>query len=274
MLLGLHALIEGPQRGWVTARTIGELVTAGVLLALFVVNEIRVAQPLFPLSLLRIRGVAAADLIQLAAFGGFTGSFFFLTLYMQNVLGFSPIQGGSAYLPVTAVIMVSAGVCSVLIGRIGSRPIIMVSAVIAATGLFLLSRIPVDGHYTSDLLPGLLVMGVGLGALLVTVTSAANAGVPADKAGLAAALLNTSQQIGTALAIAAFSALATDRTNHLIAAGRPRPEALTAGFSRAVLAGAFFVAAAALIGLFAPNTRTLTTMPGVPAEALEVQPVG
>ncbi len=103
MLLGLHALIEAPDRGWGTARTIGELLTAGALLIAFVFNESRAARPLFPLSLLRIRGIAAADLIQLAAFGGFTGSFFFLTLYTQGVLGYSPIQGGSTYLPVTAV---------------------------------------------------------------------------------------------------------------------------------------------------------------------------
>jgi EmrB/QacA subfamily drug resistance transporter len=273
MLLGLHALIEAPTRGWGTARTIGELATAGLLLIVFVVNEMRVAQPLFPLSLLRVRGIAAADLIQLAAFGGFTGSFFFLTLYMQNVLGFSPIQGGSAYLPVTAVIMVTAGICSVLIGRTGTRPIIVVSALVASGGMFMLSKIPADGTYTSDLLPGLLVMGVGLGALLVTVTSAANAGVPPEQAGLAAGLLNTSQQIGTALAIAVFSALATSHTNHLVASGNPVPQALTGGFSRAVLAGAIFVAAAALIGLFAPNTHTVTTTPGVAADTPEAQPV-
>jgi EmrB/QacA subfamily drug resistance transporter len=274
MLVGLHALIEAPDRGWGTARTVGELVTAGLLLAGFVVNETRVAQPLFPLSLLRVRGIAAADLIQLAAFGGFTGSFFFLTLYMQNVLGYSPVQGGSAYLPVTVVIMVTAGVCSVLVGRTGTRPIIVISALVASGGMFLLSRIPVDGSYSSDLLPGLLVMGVGLGALLVTVTSAANAGVPPEQAGLAAGLLNTSQQIGTALAIAAFSALATSHTKHLLASGDHVPEALTGGFSRAVLAGAVFVAAAALIGLFAPNTHTVTTTPGVAGDAPETQPVG
>ena len=273
MLLALHALIEAPNRGWGTPRTVGELVSAGLLLAVFVVNETRVAEPLFPLSLLRIRGVAAADLIQLAAFGGFTGSFFFLTLYMQNVLGFSPIQGGSAYLPVTAVIMITAGICSVLIGRTGTRPLIVISALVASGGMYLLSKIAVDGAYTSDLLPGLLVMGVGLGALLVTVTSAANAGVPPEQAGLAAGLLNTSQQIGTAVAIAVFSALATSRTNHLLASGTPAPEALTGGFSRAVLAGAIFVAVAALIGLFVPNTRTVTTTPGVAADALEPQPV-
>lgn len=273
MLLGLHALIEAPDHGWGTARTIGELVTAGLLLGAFVLNETRVAEPLFPLSLLRLRGIAAADLIQLAAFGGFTGSFFFLTLYMQNVLDFSPIQGGSAYLPVTVVIMVTAGVCSVLIGRTGTRPIIVASALVAAGGMFLLSRIPTNGTYASDLLPGLLVMGVGLGALLVTVTSAANAGVPPDKAGLAAGLLNTSQQIGTALAIAVFSALATSRTDSLLAAGVATPDALTAGYSRAVLGGAVVVAAAAVIGFLAPNTRTVTLTPGVVSDDPDVQPV-
>jgi hypothetical protein len=266
MLLGLHALIEAPVHGWATARTIGELVTAGALLVVFVANELRVEHPLFPLSLLRIRGIAAADLIQLAAFGGFTGSFFFLTLYMQNVLGFSPIQGGAAYLPVTAVLVVTAGICSVLVGRTGTRPIIVVSAMVASGGLFLLSKIPVDGTYISDLLPGLLVMGVGVGALLVTVTSAANAGVPRDQAGLAAGLLNTSQQLGTALAIAVFSALATSHTNHLLASGNPMPAALTGGYSRALLGGAIFVATAAVIGFLAPNTRTVTTTPAAAAD--------
>lgn len=265
LLLGLHALIEAPDKGWATARTVGELTTAAVLLLLFVINELRVANPLFPLGLLRVRGIAAADVIQLAAFGGFTGSFFFLTLYMQNVLGFSPIESGSAYLPVTVVIVVAAGISAVLVGRIGTRPIIIVAALVSAAGMYQLSRIPTDGGYVSDLLPGLLTMGVGLGALLVTVTAAANAGVPADKAGLAAGLLNTSQQLGTALAIAVFSALATAHTNDLLAAGAEVPDALTGGFGRAVLAGSVFVAIAALIGLLAPNTRTVSTTPGVPA---------
>jgi hypothetical protein len=109
-------------------------------------------------------------------------------------------------------------------------------------------------------------MGVGLGALLVTVTAAANAGVPADKAGLAAGLLNTSQQLGTALAIAVFSALATARTNDLLATGTAIPDALTEGFGRAVLAGSVFVAVAAVIGLLAPHTHTVSTTPGIPAD--------
>jgi EmrB/QacA subfamily drug resistance transporter len=271
MLIGLHALIEAPDVGWTTARTVGEFATAAVLIVAFVVNESRVANPLFPLGLLRIKGIAAADVIQLAAFGGFTGSFFFLTLYMQNVLGFSPIQSGSAYLPVTVVIVVAAGISSVLIGRIGTRPIIVAAGLVSAGGMFLLSRIPTDGAYVSDLLPGLLTMGVGLGALLVTVTAAANAGVPADKAGLAAGLLNTSQQLGTALAIAVFSALATARTNDLLATGTAIPDALTEGFGRAVLAGSVFVAVAAVIGLLAPHTHTASMTPGIPADGEAVR---
>ena len=271
MLIGLHALIEAPDVGWTTARTVGEFTMAAALIVAFVVNESRVANPLFPLGLLRVKGIAAADIIQLAAFGGFTGSFFFLTLYMQNVLGFSPIQSGSAYLPVTVVIVVAAGISSVLIGRIGTRPIIVAAGLVSAGGMFLLSRIPTDGTYVSDLLPGLLTMGVGLGALLVTVTAAANAGVPADNAGLAAALLNTSQQLGTALAIAVFSALATARTNDLVATGTSIPDALTEGFGRAVLAGSVFVAVAAVIGLLAPHTHIASTTPGLPADGAAVQ---
>ena len=145
----------------------------------------------------------------------------------------------------------------------------MGSALIASAGMFLLSKIPVDGTYAADLLPGLLVMGVGVGALLVAVTSAANAGVPRDQAGLAAGLLNTSQQLGTALAIAVFSAIATGHTHQLLASGYPLTESLTDGYARAVLAGAIFVAAAALIGFLAPNTRTVTATPAIVAEVLE-----
>ncbi len=264
MLIGLYALIKAPEEGRGTPQTIGELATAAVLLIAFVVNESRVADPLFPLSILRVKGIAAADATQLLAFGGFVGMFFFLTLYQQTVLGYSPIQAGSAYLPVTVVLTIAAGVTSVLIGRIGTRPIIVTGALISAVGMYLLSRIPVDGNYVADLLPGLLLMSLGLGAILVAVTAAANAGVPADKAGLAAGLLNTSLQLGSALAVAIFSALATARTKDLLASGAPMPEALTGGFSRAILASSIFLLAAAVIAFRAPNTRKASMTPGIP----------
>jgi MFS family permease len=139
--------------------------------------------------------------------------------------------------------------------RIGTRPVIVAGALIASGGVFWLSRIPVDGSYLTDLLPGMLIMSLGLGAAFVGITTAANAGVPADKAGLAASLLNASQQVGAALGLAIFSALATSRTNDLLAAHAPRPEALTAGFHRALLASSLFLLAAAVLGLRTTNTR-------------------
>jgi MFS family permease len=181
--------------------------------------------------------------------------FFFLTLYMQNVLGYSEIKGGSAYLPVTFGVAISAAVASTLFGRIGTRPVIVVGAALASGAVFWLSRIPVHGSYLTNLLPPLVIMSFGLGAVFVGVTTAANAGVPADKAGLAAALINSSTWIGGALGLAIFSAIATARTNHLLASGMAPPVALTSGFRYALVACGIFLAAAALIALRAPNVR-------------------
>ncbi len=248
-------LTRAPAQGWVSARTIGELATAAVVLAAFALTELRSRDPLFPFSIFRSKGLAAADATQLIAFAGFVSLFFFLTLYMQNVLGYSPVRGGSAYLPVTAGIAVAAGIAARLFARTGTRPVIVAGALIAAAGMYYLSRIPVHGSYLTDLLPGLVIMSIGLGAVLVSVTTAANAGVAADKAGLAAGLLATSQQLGTALGLAIFSAIATARTSALLAAGAPRAGALTAGFQRALLACAIFLLAAAVIALRATNSR-------------------
>src|SRR5262249_21235148 len=154
--------------------------------------------------------------------------FFYLTLYMQNVLGYSAIQTGAAYLPLCFAIGTSAGISSQLLARIGTRPVIVGGAVIAAGGMYWLSRIPVDGSFVSNLLPGMLVLSLGIGPVFVGVTTAANAGVPADKAGLAASLLNASQQVGGALGLAILTAIATSRTHHLLSAHAPAAHALTA----------------------------------------------
>jgi EmrB/QacA subfamily drug resistance transporter len=255
MLLLVYALVKAPDAGWGNRHTIGELGTAAALLAAFVIVERRSRSPLFPFAIFRIKGLAAADATQLIGFAGFLSVFFFLTLYMQNVLGYTPIQSGSAYLPVTAGIVLAAGLSSQLIPRIGTRPVIVVGTLVAAAGIFSLSRIPVHGTYPTDLLPGLAVMSIGLGAVFVTVTTAANAGVPADQAGLAAGLLNTSLQLGSALGLAVFSAIATARTNHLLAGHTPAPQALTSGFGRAVLACGIALLVATVIALRATNTR-------------------
>jgi EmrB/QacA subfamily drug resistance transporter len=255
MLLLVYALVRAPIVGWGSARTIGELVGAAAVLAAFVVNERRQREPLAPLSIFRINGLGFANVTQLVAFAGFLALFFFVTLYMQNVLGYSAIQTGLAYLPLCAAGAVSAGVSSQLLSRIGTRPVIVAGALISAGGLFWLSRIPVDGSYVSDLLPGLVLIALGIGGVFVGAITAANAGVPADKAGLAAALLNASQWLGGALGLAIFTAVSTSRTNHLLAAGAPASHALTSGFQRALLLGSIFILASAVVALRATNTR-------------------
>jgi EmrB/QacA subfamily drug resistance transporter len=266
MLLLVYGLIRAPIAGWGSARTIGVLAAAAAVLAAFVANERRQRAPLAPLSIFRINGLGFSNVTQLVAFAGFLALFFYVTLYMQNVLGYSPIQTGLAYLPLCGIAVVSAGIASQLIGRVGTRPVIVVGAVIGAGGLYWLSRIPVGGSYTADLLPGLLLVGLGIAGLFVAVATAANAGVPGDKAGLAAALLNASQWLGGALGLAIFTAVSTSQTNHLLAAGTPLPDALTSGFQRALLVGSIFVLASAVIALRATNTRGETEEPAIEAE--------
>jgi EmrB/QacA subfamily drug resistance transporter len=224
MLLLVYALVKAPDVGWSTTRTIVELAAATVILAAFVANELRVANPLIPFSILRMKGVAVADATQLVASAGFVPMFFFLTLYMQTVLHFSPIQTGLAYLPLTGGFTISSGIASQLFARLGTKPVIVAGAVIVAGGLYWLSQIPVDGSYATSILPGLLVVSLGGGGVFVGVTTAANAGVGEERAGLAAGLLNTGQQVGTALGLA-------------------------------ILGGAAFVLAGSVIALMAPNTR-------------------
>ena len=256
MLLLVFGLVKAPGQGWGDGRTLAELGGAAALLAAFLLNERLVKHPLLPLSVFRIKGLAAANITGLMAFAGLLAMFFFLTLYMQNVLGFSPLQTGAAYLPLTFGVGVAAGISSQLLSKVGTRPLIVVGALLASGGLYYLSRIPVDGTYLTDLLPGLMIVSFGLGAVFVAVTTAANAGVPADKAGLAAALLNASQQVGAALGLAIFSAVATARTNDTLAEQASLPEALTSGFHRALLVGSAFLVATAVIALRTTNTHS------------------
>jgi EmrB/QacA subfamily drug resistance transporter len=255
MLLLIYTLVKAPIVGWATTRTIASLAGAGLLLLAFVVRERRDPDPLVPLSIFRIKGLAAADATQVIAMAGFYSMFFFLTLYMQNVLGFSQLQAGTAYLPATAGVAISSGIASQLFSRLGTRPIIVSGALISAGAVYWLSRIPVDGSYLRDLLPGLLIMSFGLGFVFVGVNTAANAGVPADKAGLAAALVNTSTWLGGALGLAVFSVIATTRTEHLLSVHASQPDALTSGFRQALVACSIFLVVAALIALRATNTR-------------------
>jgi EmrB/QacA subfamily drug resistance transporter len=267
MLLLVYALVEANDAGWGSGQTIGLVLVALALLGAFVINEGRHRNPLAPLSIFRVNGLGYSNVTQLGAFAGFVAMFFFLTLYMQNVLGYSAIETGLAYLPLCFAIGISAGVASQLLARVGTRPVIVFGAVVAAGGLFWLSRVPVDGGYVRDLLPGLLVLSIGFGPVFVGVTTAANAGVPSDKAGLAAALLNASQQLGAALGLAIYTAVATSRTNDLVAGGDGAAEALTGGIQRALLVGSVFIAVSAVVALKATNTRGEEGAVAAPAPA-------
>jgi EmrB/QacA subfamily drug resistance transporter len=268
MLLLVYALVKAPDVGWGATRTIAELAGAVAILIAFVANELRVSNPLVPMSILRVKGVAAADATQMVALAGFLPMFFFLTLYMQTVLHYSPIQTGIAYLPLTGGFIIAASISSQLFARIGTKPVVLAGIAIAASGLYWLSRIPVDGSYLSDILPGLLVVSLGMGGVFTGLTTAANAGVDEEKAGLAAGLLNTGQQLGTALGLAILSALATARTTSLLDGGHAGlAQAATGGYQRALMIGAFFVLAAGAVAVLARNTRQTTpTVEDEPAQ--------
>ncbi len=255
MLLLVYGLVRAPVAGWGSLQTVLTLTGSAALLIAFARNELRSRDPLVPFAILRVKGLVAADLTQLIAFSGFFSMFFYATLYMQEVLHYSPLKAGAAYLPITAGFAVAGGMASQLVTRIGTRPVVVAGCLIAGAGIYLVSRVPLHGSYVTDLLPGFLVMSLGAGSVFVSVTAAANAGVPSDKAGLAAGLLNSSQQIGSALGLAILSAVAITRTDHLIAAHVSHAVASDAGYHRALLVGSILMAAAALLALRIGNTR-------------------
>ena len=269
MLALVFALVKAPDQGWGAARTWWELAAAAVLLAAFGVNERMTRDPLLPLGIFRTRGLLAANVTGFVGFSGLLAMFFFLTLYMQNVLGYSPIEAGAAYLPLTFAVGISAGIGAKLATKIGSRPVIVAGAFIAAVGMFLLGHVPVHGTYAPDILPGLLLIALGIGPVFVGVTSAANAGVPADKAGVAAAIMNSFQQTGGALGLAIMSAVATSQTTHSIARGLGLAQAATSGYQHALLTGCWLTAGAAVLALRTANSREDPMTAGYAAPAEE-----
>ena len=256
MLLLVYALVKAPDVGWGTARTIAELAGAAVILAAFVVNELRVANPLIPLSILRVKGIAAADATQMVAVAGFLPMFFFLTLYMQTVLGYSPIQTGVAYLPLTGGFIIAASIRSQLFARIGTKPVVVLGAVIAAGGLYWLSRIPVDGSYVSDILPGLLIVSHRHGRGL----HRSDHGSQRRRRRRQGRSRRRAPQHRRCSSVPLSASPSSRRSPPL---GRPRllrrrprlAQASTDGYQRALLAGAFIVLAATVIALLTPNSR-------------------
>ena len=253
MLLLVYTIVEAPSVGWGAARTIAGFAGAGLILAVFAGYEAKHRNPVFPFSIFRVKGLAAADMTMVSAMAGFYTAFLFITLYLQNVLGLNQLASGAAYVAPALGVAVSAGITTGVMGKVGTRPVIVGGAMLGAGGIFWLSRIPVGGSYWSNVLPGLMVMALGLGGVLVGTTTAAQGGVSPDKAGLAAALINSSLWLGGALGVAIFTAVATSTTADRIAHHVPQDAALTAGLQRGLLFAAIGLGAAAVIAVRSTN---------------------
>ena len=208
----VYAIVKAETAGWGSATTIGFFTLSAVLLASFVVIELRSKAPLVRLSIFRVRSLLTANVVMLLVASGVFAMFFFNTLYIQRVLGYGPLEAGLAILPFTAGVMLSAGLASQFAPRVGVRPVAALGMVLSAIGMLLLVRLPVDGTYVADVLPSLIVTSLGMGAVFMPLTLIATTGLEDQDQGLASGLFNTSQQIGGALGLAILSTLAASKT--------------------------------------------------------------
>ena len=249
----VYAIVGTSWHPWTSAPTLATLLLAAALLAWFGWHEARVAEhPLMPLGLFRSRSVSGANLVMLCMGGGFFAFWFFLSLYMQNVLGYSPLKAGFAFLPMTVAIVVGAQVGSRLLPRVGARPLLILGPALSTVALLLLSRISADGSYAGSLLVPTVLGPLGLGLAFTPVAFAATAGVPRHQAGLASGLVNTTRQVGGSIGLAVLATLATDRTASLLRTTSPAA-ALTSGYARAFVASAVILFAAAAAALLLPS---------------------
>jgi len=237
----VYAIVDAQSAGWGSAKTLGFFALAAVLLAAFVVVELRAKSPLVRLSIFRIRSLLTANVAMFLAMSGMFAMFFFNTLYIQRVLGYGPLKAGLAFLPFTAGIMISAGLASQFAPRLGVRPVAALGMLLSAGGLLLLTQLPVHGSYVANVLPSIALSSLGMGAVFMPLTLIATTGLHNEDQGLASGLFNTSQQVGGALGLAVLSTLAASKTSS--ASGSPA-HALVVGFHWAFGAGAVVMVAA------------------------------
>ena len=252
LALLVYGLVDAPDAGWGSTQTIGLLAAAVVLLGIFVAIESRAESPLVPFSIFRIRTLTGANVVGLLTGASLFSMFFFISLYMQNVLDYSAIKAGMSYLPLAVSIIISAGVASQLVTKIGFKAVMATGMLLIAAGLAWFSQISVDGTFIADVLGPSLLAAVGLGFAFVPVTIAAVSGVQPRHAGLASGLINTSQQVGGALGLAVLATVAFTQIDDAAAAagGAPSLAALTDGYADAFLVGSGI----ALLGFIAALT--------------------
>jgi EmrB/QacA subfamily drug resistance transporter len=249
LMLAVYAIVNGNEVGWTTVRTLGLLAAAGALLVVFLLIESRVASPLVPLRLFRLRNIAVSNVVGVLWAGAMFAWFFLSALYLQLVLGYSPLEVGLAFLPGNLIMgAMSIGLSAKLVLRFGIRPPLATGLLLAAVGLVLFARAPVDGNFVVDVLPSMILLGLGAGMAFNPVLLAAMSDVEPGEAGLASGVVNTSFMMGGALGLAVLASLAASRTDTLLASGETQASALTGGYHVAFLVGAIFAAAAAAIG--------------------------
>jgi EmrB/QacA subfamily drug resistance transporter len=249
LMLAVYAIVNGNGVGWVTARTLGLLAVSGVLLVAFLVIESRVESPLVPLRLFRRRNIAVSNVVGVLWAGAMFAWFFLSALYLQLVLGYSPLEVGIAFLPGNIIMgILSISLSAKLVMRFGIRLPLAVGLGLAGVGLLLFARAPVDGTFVVDVLPAMILLGLGAGMAFNPVLLAAMSDVEPTEAGLASGVVNTSFMMGGALGLAVLASLAASRTDTLLAAGESEVAALTGGYHVAFFVGAIFAFGAATLG--------------------------
>jgi EmrB/QacA subfamily drug resistance transporter len=252
----VYAVVDAVNAGWGSAATVLRLAGSAVLLITFVVIEVRQRDPLMPFSIFRLRTLRGANIVGLLIGMSLFSMFFFISLYLQDVLHFSPIKTGISYLPLSVGIILSAGLASQLVTRLGFKPPLLTGLLLVAGGLVWFAQVPgTGGSYWADVLGPSLLAAVGLGFSFVSVTIAAVAGTRPHEAGLASGLINTSQQVGGALGLAILATVANSRTQSLLHAGVDTSVALTKGYDRAFLVGAGFAIVGAILAAVLISSR-------------------
>jgi EmrB/QacA subfamily drug resistance transporter len=272
LLLFVLGITQGRQWEWLSAKTIGVFALSALLLAAFALWEQRQREPLVPFSIFRLQTLTAANVAGFIMGTAMFSMFLMLTLYMQEVLGFSPLRTGLGYLAVAGTAVIWANVAAKVVNRIGVKPALIFGMSMLTAGLLYFTQVSVGGSYWADLFPGFLILGVAIPFAFVPITIAALAGTKPQEAGLASGLINTSQQIGGAVGIAVLSTIAVSTTDDAVAGGTAVPTALTDGFVNAFWAGAAIAFAGVLVSIFMVRGRDLRPQEASIGEpALEMQ---
>jgi EmrB/QacA subfamily drug resistance transporter len=268
LMLGVFTILQVTEWGWLDARTLGLGAVSAGLLAIFFHRQATIANPLMPLRLFHSRNVTGANVLQALLVAGMFGMFFLGALFLQRVLGYSPLQVGLAFLPTTIVMgTLSLGFSERLIMRFGPRTTLIPGVCLVTIALALFARAPVGANYVTDLLPPLLMIGVGVGTSFPAIMTLAMSGATPSDSGLASGLVNTSMQVGGAIGLAVLATLSAERTKSLVDAGASNPSALTSGYHLAYLVGAGLAAIAVAIAVF------VLRAPPLPAGAHAAEPV-